>query len=124
MNPNGKVDRKKLPKPSSSSEYIEPTTDTQKYLHGLWCDILELDRVSIASNFFEVGGHSLMATKLINKINEQYGITVPLKRFFEASTIHDCAIVINDEVEKCHLSQLLVKDENESDDEDIDEFVI
>ena len=123
LNPNGKVDRKKLPKPSSTSQYVAPTTDTEKYLHGLWCDILELDRVSIADNFFEVGGHSLMATKLINKINEEYGITVPLKRFFEASNIHDCAIVINDEVEKCQLSQLLVKDES-VDDEDIDEFVI
>ncbi|NQZ09726.1 MAG: amino acid adenylation domain-containing protein, partial [Algicola sp.] len=126
LNPNGKVDRKKLPKPTvgSATEYVAPSTDTEKYLHELWCTLLELERVSISDSFFELGGHSLMATKLINKINEHYGISVPMKRFFEASNIHDCAKVTDEEIEKCQLSQLLVNDDNTDDDGDIDEFVI
>jgi amino acid adenylation domain-containing protein len=123
-NPNGKVDRKKLPKPTSDSDFIAPSTDIEKYLHDLWCNMLELDQVSIVDSFFELGGHSLMATKLINKINEHYFITLPLRRFFEAATIQSCAIVIDDEVDKYRISQSLVKDENVDVQGEIDEFVI
>ncbi|NQZ20712.1 MAG: amino acid adenylation domain-containing protein [Colwellia sp.] len=123
-NPNGKVDRKKLPKPTSDSDYVSPSTDIEKYLHDLWCTMLELDQVSILDNFFELGGHSLMATKLINKINEQYGISLPLRRFFEAANIKGCAIVIHEEVDKHQLSQLLVKSESADVKGEIDEFVI
>jgi amino acid adenylation domain-containing protein len=123
-NPNGKVDRKKLPKPTSSAQYVAPTTESEQYLHTLWCNMLELEKTSVVDSFFELGGHSLMATKVINKINENYAINLPLKRFFEASTIRQCAIVIDEEVQKCLLSQLVAIDENADTNEEIDEFVI
>jgi len=124
QNPNGKLDRKKLPKPSSDSDYIAPATDSEKYLHDLWCSMLELEQVSVLDGFFELGGHSLMATKLINQINGHYGISLPLRRFFEAANIRDCAMVIDDEVEKYHVSQLVVKDESADIHGESDEFVI
>jgi acyl carrier protein len=121
-NPNGKVDRKKLPKPTSDSDFIAPQTDTEHYLHQLWCQMLELEQVSVADNFFELGGHSLMATKLINQINEHYGIAMPLKHLFTASNIADCATLIDQEVEQRDMSQLLAQGHDE--DLETDEFVI
>ncbi|MFT4928346.1 MAG: amino acid adenylation domain-containing protein [Phenylobacterium sp.] len=123
-NPNGKVDRKKLPKPTSDAQVVAPSTATQQYLHDLWCTMLELDQISIEDSFFELGGHSLMATKLVNKINEHYAISLGLRQFFEASTIGDSAAVIDEEVDKCQLSQLVVSAENTQVNGEIDEFVI
>lgn len=123
-NPNGKVDRNKLPKPTSQSAFIPPSTQSEKDLHTLWCEMLELEQISIKDSFFELGGHSLMATKLINKINERHKITLPLRRFFEASTIQGCAQVIDDEVEKYQLGGAVIKSDKDEITGEVDEFVI
>ena len=127
-NPNGKVDRNKLPKPESTSQYIEPQSSTERFLQKLWSEMLELERVSVLDNFFELGGHSLMATKLLNQINQHYNINMPLKLLFTASTIRDCSALIDKEVEHQQLGQLLgggnSPDEQQIDEQEFDEFVI
>ncbi|KAF7767746.1 O-succinylbenzoic acid--CoA ligase [Pseudoalteromonas citrea] len=123
-NPNGKVDRNKLPKPVTNSHYVAPSTESEKYLHELWCNILEVEQVSIVDGFFELGGHSLMATKLINHVNEHFKINLPLKLFWEASNIHSCAFEIDKAVDKLSLVDLLMSDEGEVAKEEVDELVI
>lgn len=123
-NPNGKVDRKKLPKPTSDSAFVAPSTATEQYLHDIWCQMLELEQVSVLDSFFELGGHSLMATKLVSQINDQYTIALPLKRFFEASNIQDCAKIIDEEVEQLNLGQLVTGQTSDELTGEIDEFVI
>ncbi|MCF2857589.1 amino acid adenylation domain-containing protein [Pseudoalteromonas sp. SMS1] len=123
-NPNGKVDRNKLPKPTSQSSCMPPQSDTERYLHTLWCSMLELEQISIVDSFFELGGHSLMATKLINNINEHFEINLPLRRFFEASTIQQCGQVIDDEVETHSLSASVIKGDLDEMQGEVDEFVI
>lgn len=123
-NPNGKVDRNKLPMPTIDSEYIPPESEVESYLHLLWADSLALEKVSIVDNFFELGGHSLLATKLVNKINDYYDIKLPLKSFFETASIKGCAEVIELELNK----KVVIEEDSVSDQEEtqgeLDEFVI
>ena len=90
---NGKIDLKALPEPDliCKTEDIAPQTETEKLLCALWSTVLGVDVTSIACNFFETGGHSLTATKLVSRIRESFGIEMPLRTIFENATLHDQA---------------------------------
>jgi acyl carrier protein len=71
--PNGKVDRKALPatdgsRPNLQNGYIPPTTDLQKQIATIWQEVLQVDKVSIEDNFFDLGGHSLLMVQLHFKL--------------------------------------------------------
>ncbi|PKG37175.1 amino acid adenylation domain-containing protein [Psychromonas sp. Urea-02u-13] len=91
--PNGKVDNKQLEKMHykevKSDNYlsVEPETELQKKLCGLWSSILEYNNVSINDEFFESGGDSLSGVMLISEINESMGLSLPLQILFERCTI-------------------------------------
>jgi amino acid adenylation domain-containing protein len=78
MTPNGKVDRKALPPPggvvSREEEYVAPETAEERLLAQIWCDALGAERVSAHDNFFTIGGHSLLALKLISEIERTFGV--------------------------------------------------
>jgi amino acid adenylation domain-containing protein len=76
---NGKIDRKQLPLPTDfpvtiEDTYIAPRTDNEKYLAELWADLLGRDRIGIHSNFFEIGGHSLLSMTCIARIQKETGV--------------------------------------------------
>jgi amino acid adenylation domain-containing protein len=86
--PNGKVDYKTLPDPFASSmaskEFVPPSTDAEKMLAEIWCDVLEMDRVGREDNFFELGGHSLLAVRAVYLVEERTGYRIdPRKMFFQ-----------------------------------------
>ena len=89
--PNGKVDKNALPEPKESDVhnevYTAPTNETQKILCGMWQDILQLERVGIHDNFFMLGGHSLLGTKLVSQIRAELSVEIPLRILFESPTI-------------------------------------
>ncbi|MFP2903183.1 phosphopantetheine-binding protein, partial [Corallococcus sp. 4LFB] len=90
LTPNGKVDRKALPVPqasTSSTGYVSPSTPTEELLASLWAEVLRVERVGIAEDFFALGGHSLLATQLVSRIRAAFGVEVPLRALFEAPTI-------------------------------------
>ena len=58
-------------------------------------EILDLERLGALDNFFELGGHSLLATQVMSRINKLFNIQLPLRRFFEATTIETLAEVID-----------------------------
>ncbi|MCP4157424.1 MAG: non-ribosomal peptide synthetase, partial [bacterium] len=75
LNPNGKVDRKRLPLPEkdrsqSASTYVAPRTGKERIIVEAWQEVLELDKVGINDNFFEMGGNSLSVIQLHSLLKE------------------------------------------------------
>ncbi len=101
---NGKLDRKALPAPDGATvlagrPYVAPRTPIEEVLAAMWAELLGVERVGIHDNFFDLGGHSLMAMRLIAAIRETLGIDLPLKLFFEAPTVeHMGRCLLPDEV--------------------------
>jgi natural product biosynthesis luciferase-like monooxygenase protein len=97
--PNGKVDRKALPKVNGSTaaptKFIAPNTPTEKALAELWQKVLRLDHVSVEHNFFASGGHSLLAMQLVGQVRDRFGIELPLRNLFERPTVGKLAEVID-----------------------------
>ncbi|NQZ10430.1 MAG: amino acid adenylation domain-containing protein, partial [Algicola sp.] len=91
---NGKVDRSNLPEPDMSllqSEMVEPATDNEKELCGIFASLLGLERVGITDDFFKLGGHSLLATQLTSRIAAGFDREVPLQVIFENPTVSQIA---------------------------------
>ena len=83
LSPNGKVDRKVLPRPEERlREYVVPESETEKTLAGIWSELLNIATVSRYDNFFEIGGHSLLAVQLISKINKTFKLELALAVLF------------------------------------------
>ncbi|MEV7298646.1 amino acid adenylation domain-containing protein [Streptomyces clavifer] len=87
--PNGKVDRAALPRPGDVSRHdrTPPRTPAEETLAGIWQDVLHLDRIGVHDNFFDLGGHSLLVTRLVARIRDEMGVEVPPQRFFEDPTV-------------------------------------
>jgi amino acid adenylation domain-containing protein/non-ribosomal peptide synthase protein (TIGR01720 family) len=86
LNPNGKLDRQALPRPDSNlsqQAWLEPVTEIQQQIAGIWSDILGASRVGLGDNFFELGGHSLLAMQVISRLRHSLGLEVPLRVLFE-----------------------------------------
>jgi thioesterase domain-containing protein/acyl carrier protein len=95
LTPNGKVDRKALPKPelskASSGPASPPRDELETSLTMLWQEILGAPVVNITDNFFDLGGHSLMAVRLVNEIEKLTGVEIPLTALFQEATIERLA---------------------------------
>lgn len=90
---NGKADRKALPKPilEKKAEYVAPSNDIECIITSIWKEELGLDTIGINDNFFEVGGHSLLLTKVHSRLNKQFGSEFSLIELFTHSTISSLA---------------------------------
>ncbi|AET69202.1 amino acid adenylation enzyme/thioester reductase family protein [Desulfosporosinus orientis DSM 765] len=91
LTPSGKIDRQALPEPKESinteAGYVPASTETEIRLARLWQEVLEVERIGVHDNFFELGGHSLKATLLVLKVQEEFGLTIPLVTMFSEGTI-------------------------------------
>ncbi len=97
--PNGKIDRQGLPPPDASrpeleQTYIAPRTALEEHLAALWSKLLGIERAGVHDDFFELGGNSLTAVRLMSRIRADHGIVLPLAVLFEARTIAALAEVI------------------------------
>ncbi|WP_420372376.1 non-ribosomal peptide synthetase [Microcystis aeruginosa] len=92
---NGKIDRRALPPPESSSEtsdkYVAPRTPIEDILVTIWSEVLKVEKVGINDNFFELGGHSLLATKLVAQIRDRLKVELPLRQLFNSATLAELA---------------------------------
>ena len=93
---NGKVDRRALPAPDQSRQELEksfvpPRTPVEQALAAIWAEVLKLDRVGIHDNFFELRGHSLLATRVVSRLRTAFGLEIPLRSLFEMPTVASLA---------------------------------
>jgi len=98
LSPNGKVDRKALPRPDMARPalaYVAPRTATEQDLAQIWADILQVERVGIHDNFFALGGHSLLATQVVSKLRAACQIELPLRSLFETPTVEGVAKAVD-----------------------------
>lgn len=91
MLPNGKVNRKALPDPDDGkvASATEPASALERRLTTIWAEVLKIDvaTISVTRSFFEMGGNSLRATVLANKIQKELQVSVPLKVIFQNANI-------------------------------------
>ena len=95
----GKVDRSALPvpdkgRPNLDVAYVTPRTPVEEELSRIWAEVLLLDEVGIHDNFFDLGGHSLSATRVVSRVFEQYQLKIPLLLLFQSPTVAEMAVVI------------------------------
>jgi acyl carrier protein len=100
LTPNGKIDRRALPAPADSrpeieQRYVAPRNDIEAALVELWQDALGINPIGVSDNFFDLGGHSLKATRLLSKVRSIFRTELPLSAVFEATTVEAlaCALV-------------------------------
>jgi nonribosomal peptide synthetase DhbF len=86
---NGKLDVRALPNPDfqASSGYRAPRTIREKTLCSLFNEVLGLGHVGINDNFFEIGGHSLLAIRLVGRIRAAFDLDLSIRNLFEAPTV-------------------------------------
>jgi amino acid adenylation domain-containing protein len=93
--PNGKTDRKALPKPNQISDIGKtkelPNTELEKLISGIWEDILKIQNIGASDDFFELGGHSLLAVQVMSRIEKETGIKLPLTSIFKVSILRPFA---------------------------------
>jgi len=89
LNKNGKVDYALLPDPFAltSALKVAPRNETERELLAIWQQVLNNEAIGVCDDFFNLGGHSLKATRIVALIRKQLQIEVPLRLIFEAPTI-------------------------------------
>ena len=124
--PSGKVDRRVLPapdraRPELESPFVAPRTPVEEALAGIWAEALNLDQVGIYDNFLELGGDSLLATRVISRVINTLQVALPLHSLFELPTVADMAVVLTQsqaqKAEQADMERLLAELEALSDEQ-------
>ncbi len=115
LTPNNKVDYNALPEPELELyvEHEPPGTQTEHHLCNLWLQVLGREVDNIRVNFFDAGGHSLLAAKLISRIRDRFGIDMPLREVFDRPVLKEQASWLDGQRKGSELPQIkpLPKDE-------------
>ena len=96
LTPNGKVNRRALPAPDpatgdSKEGFLAPRNLLEYQLAEIWKRILGLERIGVRDNFFDRGGHSLLAVRVISQIERIIGTRLSVIALFQAPTIEQLA---------------------------------
>ncbi|PNB72966.1 non-ribosomal peptide synthetase [Pseudomonas sp. GW456-E7] len=88
LGPSGKLDRRALPEPQwQVREHVEPVTELEQQIAGIWREVLGLTPVGLRDDFFALGGHSLLATQIISRTRQACDVELPLRTLFEHSEL-------------------------------------
>ncbi len=97
LTPNGKIDRRALPAPQARPEIHAvalPADELELKLIRIWEKVLRLNSIGVDDNFFEIGGHSLLAVRLFAQIEKSFGRNLPLATLFQAPSVKQLARVL------------------------------
>jgi amino acid adenylation domain-containing protein len=94
--PSGKVDRVALPQPATAQlqqhrSRIGPRNSNEERLDAIWREVLDVDLISIDDNFFDRGGHSLSAMRVMNRVRRDFHLDLPIRSLFDNPTIEGLA---------------------------------
>lgn len=110
LTPSGKVDRRALPAPDliikHDHDENRARTPNEMMVASVWSAILRVANIGLTDDFFDIGGHSLHAMRVMASIRERVGVEIPLRRIFECPTVESLARIVDDAV-------LLSSDEDE-----------
>jgi amino acid adenylation domain-containing protein len=107
MTPHGKVDRQALPKVRLDRSYLPPRNPVEAHLAQIWEFILGVSRVGIQDDFFELGGNSMLAVRVMYHIESVFAKRLPISTFFSAATVKDLAELIPQPDSEKSLSPLI-----------------
>jgi amino acid adenylation domain-containing protein len=100
LSPSGKVDRTGLPevnqsRPDLENDYVAPRSPVEKVLAEIWLEILNLEKVGVHDNFFDLGGHSVLAVRLAAEVERKFRRSISAATPFQAPTISHMARVLS-----------------------------
>lgn len=100
LTPNGKIDRSALPRPEemNATPFVAPRDEIEQQLAQIWCEVLGLASVGVLDNFFAVGGNSLLAVRIVARMEKHFAHTFALSMLFSAQTIAELALRVNRQV--------------------------
>ncbi|HVG45626.1 MAG TPA: non-ribosomal peptide synthetase, partial [Longimicrobium sp.] len=99
--PAGKLDRRALPPPAPGAALAEdawapPETPTEAAVAAIWSEVLEVDRVGATDDFFDLGGHSLKATRIFSRVSARLGVELPVGVIFDDPTVRGMAARVDE----------------------------
>ena len=100
-NSSGKVDRRPLPEPDLArgrEEINGPATEAEEAIASIWREVLGVDEIDREDDFFALGGHSLRAVRILTRINEEFGVQLPMRLLFEETTLARLASAVEDAI--------------------------
>ena len=108
---NGKVDHRALPEPDCGTQrderaFIQPRTPEEEKIAEIWAEVLDVKPIGVDANFFDLGGHSLSATRVVTRIREAFGVNLPLRLLFDSPTIEAVAAHITNAREQSELGRI------------------
>lgn len=98
---NGKIDVRALEASEETNAdltdrpFVAPRTNTERMISGIWKKVMKRDVVSVQDDFFQSGGNSLIAVRLVNLLNKELGSALPLQVLFEAPTVERLARTVD-----------------------------
>ncbi|WP_424921611.1 amino acid adenylation domain-containing protein [Streptomyces sp. wa1] len=102
LNHNGKLDRSALPAPTrqdgAGAEYVAPRDPTEEALARIWSEVLGIERVGTADNFFALGGDSINSLRTTARMRTAFGVEITPRDVFEEPTIAALAATIHDRI--------------------------
>jgi amino acid adenylation domain-containing protein len=126
LTPNGKIDRRALPDPGRSRPeldalFVPPRTPVEEELVRIWAEVLSLEQIGIYDRFFDLGGHSLAAARVVSRVFKTFELELPIQSLFQSPTVAEMAAMITqNEAKKLRqeeLTQILAELESLSEQE-------
>jgi len=84
------------PRPGLRTQYVAPRNETQRRVAELWQDLLGLEAVGVHDSFLDLGGDSLLATRLIARMRDAFDLDLPVRVFFERSTVAELSEAVEE----------------------------
>ncbi|MGW0811445.1 amino acid adenylation domain-containing protein, partial [Nonomuraea sp. NPDC002799] len=102
LNPNGKIDRHRLPAPDTTdapAPHVPPRNPLERLIADIWADVLHRPEIGVHDNFFTLGGHSLAAVKVTFSLQSELGIVLGVRDVLRTATVHLLAEYVAEQVE-------------------------